>query len=78
MGKNQKSRRIRVSVSKKKEIKMKELLEELEAVKSFANQAETAFDNSDLKDDQELADYIEKLFNLAETCIEYIEDTISM
>jgi len=65
-------------MSLKKEIKMKELLEELEAVKSFDNQAETAFDNSDLKDDQELADYIEKLSNLAETCLEYIEDTISM
>ena len=73
-----KSRCISKGMSLKKEIKMKELLEELQAVKTFADQADTAFKNSDLKDDQELSDYIEKLYDLAETCIEYIEEDISM
>ena len=65
-------------MSLKKEIKMKELLEELNAVKDNAEEIEITFRNSDLKDDQELSSMIEKISFYAETCIEYIEDTISM
>ena len=73
-----KSRCISKGMSIKKEIKMKQLLEELNAVKDTAEEIEMTFRNSDLKDDQELSDMIEKISFYAETCIEYIEEDISM
>ena len=65
-------------MSLKKEIKMKKLLEELNAVKDNAEDIEITFRNSDLKDDHELSNMIEKISFYAETCIEYIEEDISM
>lgn len=53
---------------------MKELLEELEAVKTFAEQSQSAFENSELCNNNELSEYIEKIVDLADICLDIAKD----
>lgn len=53
---------------------MKELLEKLEEAKEVAEEVQNIFDNSDLTDDKELTEYIEKIYWFAELCLEYIKE----